>query len=390
MNFKAYPTYGQTPYVFYVEGMQGVKISKRQGALHVSGSDSFTHKRIEKFLLEQGIDITAMGLREFNEQLADKGLLSSGSGRQRQQTRSFTQRPETFQSTGSFDAALKKTPERLSFEASQLDLKTCPFRNTTIKDTSVIISSNEPRALEALFQQTRLSQISYAHLPVADVVATNVKTGDTLFIERKTTHDLYDSVNNNQRSHDQCERMFDAVNEIRAQGKRARAIWIIESQSTENALLHSTLSTIQAVDGLINYLDLISDQSVHQSYCMKHSVYMMAKYIQGFFEQKLYYSVKSSNPSIMRSKKDRIAAKSIIANEERDSGVTHHTSDALHQMLSYIPHINTAVAKELANTGKSFAEILQMSQSELEEIKGIGKKSAEKIANTFNTRTLPK
>ena len=132
---------------------------------------------------------------------------------------------------------------------------------------------------------------------------------------------------------------------------------------------------------------MINDQSVHQTWSMKHTVYVANKYIQGFFEQKLAYPVKTGNPNIMRSKQERINAKSTSV-KNIESGVVRHTSSDLAQMLSYIPAINTKVARNLASTGKSFAEILQMNVDELQKIHGIGDKTAELIYSTFNTRKV--
>lgn len=386
-QFKAYPPNAEAPYAFYVVGLQGVKITRKGGAvngsLQISGTDSFTKRRIENELKAHGIDLATSGLREFYASLQDAGLVTFGRGRSSYAGRSFTHQNRN---THSFDENLQKTPQQLMSEASMLNLSTCPFKDSTINNVSVIISSNETQALAELFRQTKLKNISVAHLPVADIIAINNKTGDTLFIERKTTQDLYSSVTVDQRSHDQSERLFDAVNELRQQGVRARAIWLVEAQNESNVMLHSTLPIIQAVDGLINYFDMINDQSVHQTFGMRHSVYVTAKYIQGFFEQKLCNPVQTGNTNVMRSYKERVAAKTIQPTESRNSGVTRHTSKELAQMLSYIPSVNTAVAKALANTGKSFAEILQMTQPELEAIKGVGKKTAENIVEVFNMR----
>lgn len=379
MEFKAYPPNSDSPYVFYVVGMQGVKISRRSNVLQISGADAFTKRRIEIFLRENNIDLTTLGIRSLHASLLEAGLLSSGRSRT---SGSFTRQ----QQTSGHGQTLSKTPQQLIDESNRLKIDTCQFRKSTIDNVSVIVSSNEVPALAEMFHQSALKHISVAHLPVADIVATNMKTGDTLFIERKTTNDLHAAVTTNQRSHDQSERLFDAVNELRKQGVRARAIWLVEAQNANNVMLHSSLPIMQGVDGLINYFDMINDQSVHQTFSMNHTVYVAAKYIQGFFEQKLYKSVQSKNPSIMRSYKDRVAAKTILPTDERDSGVTRHTSTELAQMLSYIPSVSTAIAKELASTGRSFAEVLQMTEDELLSIKGIGKQTAQNIFRVFNAR----
>jgi len=191
----------------------------------------------------------------------------------------------------------------------------------------------------------------------------------------------------NAHSHDQSERLFDAVQKLKAEGKRARAIWIVEAQQDGKHFLDNALPEIRNVSGLVNYFDLINEQSVHQSYSIEHTVYLAAKYAQGFFEQSLYYAVETSNPRVNRSGKERLADKTPDAVvDKRESRVKLHTARDVVNMLSYIPSISTNVAKALASTGKSFTEVTQMSLEELKLIKGIADKSAESIYQDFNAK----
>jgi ERCC4-type nuclease len=356
--------------------------------LVIDAPDPFTEKRINEFLLKNGINIEVLTMRSLLSAFSSKNLLQTYVQGQKRNTRqsghSFTSN-ENFQKSGSY---LKKTPLDLINESNQLDLETAPFRDSSLSDLSVIISSNEPRLLYDKFMLTKLQNVSYAKLDIGDIIITSKSTGDTLLIERKIIQDLNQSVMVGAHSHDQSERMFDAVNTLKYEGKRARAIWMIEAQDDGKHLLDSSLEKIQQISGLFAYFDLINDQSVYQTWSMNHTVYLACKFAQAFFEQKLFYKVKSNpSPFIHRSKKERLAAKAIDpVSVTRDSGVTTHTSNDLYQMLSYIPSINIGVAKELAGTGKSFAEITQMSQKELEAIKGVGKKTAELIFSSFNKR----
>ncbi|MAX01072.1 MAG: hypothetical protein CMN72_15835 [Sphingomonas sp.] len=380
MKFKAYPPSHEFPFAFYVVGKKGIKVTKRQGMLCASGGSAQVNTDIEDELRRIGVNLEKTSMGELKRIFLSKGMLAHSYG-------AGSSANKDFHESNTYEVKLKKSPDAIIREVSKLDISTCPFRDSTRKEVSVIISSNEPRELLSFFEDSKIFDITMGHLPVADIVATNSATGDTLFIERKTIHDLYDSVTNNQRSHDQSERLFDAVNKLKREGKRARAIWLIEAQTEGQNLIHSSLECVQNVDGLINYFDMINDQSVHQTWSMKHTVYVANKYIQGFFEQKLAYPVKTGNPNIMRSKQERINAKSTSV-KNIESGVVRHTSSDLAQMLSYIPAINTKVARNLASTGKSFAEILQMNVDELQKIHGIGDKTAELIYSTFNTRKV--
>ncbi len=152
--------------------------------------------------------------------------------------------------------------------------------------------------------------------------------------------------------------------------------------------LDNALPEIRQVSGLVGYLDAINDQSVLQSYSIRHTAYLVLKFAQAFFEQKLANTVKTKNPMVNRSGKARLEAKANSAPiaQRESSGVVRHTATDLASMLSYIPSVNTKVAQNLAATGKSFAEILQMPLSEIMEIEGVGKKTAEQILNAFNMR----
>jgi ERCC4-type nuclease len=131
---------------------------------------------------------------------------------------------------------------------------------------------------------------------------------------------------------------------------------------------------------------MINEQSVHQSYSLNHTAYQVIKYAQCYFEQKLLQSVKTTNQKINRSAKQRLLAKEQRYQEptKKDSGVTRHNKVNQRDMLSYIPGVSSNVAFELSNLGKSFADIMKMSVTDLELIKGVGKVSAERIFEAFN------
>ena len=150
-------------------------------------------------------------------------------------------------------------------------------------------------------------------------------------------------------------------------------------------MLDNALPDIKNVSGLVNYFDMVNDQSVHQSYGMEHTAYLIAKYTQGFTELRIPYPVATSNPKVNRSGKERLAAKTVDAiRVSGEAGVTRHTATDIISMLSNLPSVSTRVAKNLANLGKSFTMVTRMSTEELEAIDGVGKKTAQKIFNHFN------
>lgn len=380
MRFKPFtPKNTAFPVKFY-STEQGISLGKRGSGVTIDAPDQFTFKRVEKLLLSHNIDINTIGLRELGVALQEADLIETSRGHRGSPYQKTAYQANKYQGVG------QKSVQQLVVESNLLDLNKPPFRDETINEVSVIISSNEPPHIADLFRKTKLNNINAAHLPVADIIATN-KDGDTLFIERKTIRDLNQSVITNARSHDQSERLFDEVMKLRRLGKRAVAVWIIESMPEGPYLASEALQNIQNVDGLLNYFTMINDQPTFQTFSTQHTIYMSAKLIQGFFEQKLFKGVTTTNPQVTRSKKERIAAKQVSAPAPStlDSGVTRHTSDKLQDMLAYIPGITTKTAKALAETGKTLSKITQMSEEELVAIHGIGAKSASRIFQSFNT-----
>lgn len=385
MKFKPYtPPGGSMPVQFYAVGMKGVSIGKKKGGgVCVKAPDEFTSNRVNKDLLSRGIDLSVLSLTELLPILTNADLIGAAPRGKANYNSKFHGHQGR---RGSFsENSVPKTTEDLMLESQMLDIGTAPFKVSTQKNVSVKVSSNEPVELLELLRGSKLLNVESAHLDVADVVVTNIKTGDTLFVERKTIQDMYQSVMVGAHSHDQSERMFDAVQKLKAEGKRARAIWIVEAQKGGKHLLDNALPDIKNVSGLVNYFDMVNDQSVHQSYGMEHTAYLIAKYTQGFTELRIPYPVATSNPKVNRSGKERLAAKTVDAvRVSGEAGVTRHTATDIISMLSNLPSVSTRVAKNLANLGKSFTMVTRMSTEELEAIDGVGKKTAQKIFNHFN------
>jgi ERCC4-type nuclease len=386
MKFKPYTPPGASyPVKYYCTEDNAITIGNIRGAgLQVSGPDPHMKQVAIDFLSLKGIDLHGHNVSTIFGALQKKGLIYSkkSSPRNKPNTEVLSQ-----YTTAIYSQNGPKTVETLIAESKQLELEKAPFKASTIKNVSVIVSSNEPPELLALLHRTKLINVSSGHLSEGDIVATDNKTGDTLLIERKTVQDLYQSVVTDLHSHDQCERMFAYVQARKREGKRSRAIWIVEAQEGGKHLIDNCLPEIRQVTGLINYFDMIADQSVIQSYSMEMTAYIIAKFIQGYFEQKLYYPAKTSNPSVNLSSKARLEAKAPDPlNKIVDSGVQRHTARDLVNMLAYIPSINTKVAKKLASTGRSFSEITTMSLSELKAIEGVGDTSAVKIFEDFNKK----
>ena len=385
MLFRPYiPPTASHPVKYYSTEDNAITIGfvKGQG-LSVSAPNDHVKNITLDYLALKGITLTDYTLASLFPMMQRQGLIAGQSKHrsrpQNSKKLAYTAHSPTYSQNG------PKSIEALISESKLLELEKAPFKSSTIKNVSVVVSSNEPPKLLHLLQRTKLLNVTSGHLNEGDICATDNVTGDTLIIERKTVQDLYQSVINDLHSHDQCERMFEYVQARKREGKRSRAIWLVEAQEDGKQLIDNALPDIRQVTGLINYFDMIADQSVIQSYSIEMSAYITAKFIQGFFEQKLYYPAKTTNARVNLSTKARLQCKAPDAlNNGEGSGVQRHTARDLVNILSYIPSINTKVAKELAATGKSFKEIVSMSLDQIKQVNGVGEKTAIKIFEDFN------
>jgi ERCC4-type nuclease len=271
-------------------------------------------------------------------------------------------------------------------ETNNEDLSKPPFKASTIKNTIITIDHREPNDFIELFLCSKLLNISNGTLELGDYLFEDELTGDQLIIERKTITDFTESVKGDKhRAHSQAERLYKHQSEMQSNGKRCKIVWIIEGEDQGKRMLYNGLPKAKEVDGMVNYLEIILNQSVIQSFNKKHSVYLMLKMAQGFIEQELFYKVKieGTGKRIDLSKKDRLHFKNNTCSEEHKTGVIS-INDGLAAMLSYLPNIKSNAAIELANTNKSFKDIVAMEIDELSDIKFIGKETAIKIYNTFN------
>lgn len=388
MKFRPWTPKGKKlPVRFYLEGStSGAYIGKKQGSLKISNSTINEDQNIRSFLLSHHIDIDTLGLTDFGEKITANRLHVFCS-----EVPNILNRVHN---VVDFNPNGKKSPRNwtqphrgqasqaeLYQESLQLDISSAPFKAATIEHSVVTVDTREPEQLYNLMLTSKIKSVCYGSLPLADIQIEDTRTGDILLIERKVISDFHKSIINNH-AHDQAERYFNATMAARAEGKRFRVIWIIESLQEGREGLYHSLPQIKMVDGMINYLDLILGQSVFQSFSLNHTCYLICKFLQGYFEEELYFKVKTGNPLVNRSKKDRHNIH-VGTSGVTDHGVTRARNN-LESMLVYIPSVRLNVARELATLGKSYKDIISMTVVELESIKGVGKKTALEIHSEFN------
>jgi len=388
MKFRPWTPKGKKlPVRFYLEGStNGAYIGKKQGSLKISNSTINEDQIIRSFLLSHQIDIDTLGLTELGEQITANRLHVFCS-----EIPNILNRDHNvvdFRRYGNTSTSNWTQPHRgqasqadLYQESLQLDVSSAPFKLATIKNTIITVDTREPEELYNLLLGSKIESVGYGSLPLADIQIQDARTSDILLIERKVISDFHKSIQNNH-AHDQAERYYNATMAARAEGKRFKVIWIIESQKEGQEGMYHSLPQIKMVDGMINYLDMITGQSVYQSFSLSHTAYLIAKFVQGYIEQELYYKLKTGSPLVNRSKKERLNFHDVSSNVT-DHGVTRARNN-LESMLVYLPSIRLNVARELATLGKSYKDIISMTVAELETIKGVGKKTALEIHSDFN------
>jgi ERCC4-type nuclease len=280
-------------------------------------------------------------------------------------------------------AALKnnKSQDQLYHEAANLDPSSIKFKNHIRKSLSIVVDHREPDELFTLLDRSQIDSVDIAQMPLGDIFVTDGKS--ELIFERKTITDFDVSIRgDDHRAHSQVERYYEYQQSMARKGVAVRFIWIIEGENEGARGLYHGLPEIKQMDGMINYITGISDQYLVSTYNLTHTAYLITKLIQGYFERELTYKVRIHDSRVDK-KHDRVLMD--VPESTQDRGVTRKV-DGLAPMLSYIPGISSNVAKELAATGKSFAEIVQMNREELLAIKGVGAGKADIIIASFGLR----
>ncbi|WMN81084.1 helix-hairpin-helix domain-containing protein (plasmid) [Vibrio parahaemolyticus] len=408
MQFRPWKPSSSDVYIrFYVVGREGEFLSKIGNRIQVTSPSNARKIEITRFLHSVGIDIQTVGLRELAMLLDEKGLTQSSNhtrGRTYHQESRFDQAMNNVIGEGRFKSrnAFGKDSnfsfsdsslEQLYNEALHLDVSSAPFKDSTYKDAIVLVDHREPAELFNKLSSTGIKNVHPTSLPDGDILVTSQSDPSrVLLIERKTLTDLYNNItSDNHHAHEQAERYYRSMVSNANEGIYMQVVWIVEGERKEQGqirTLYNVLPQVKQMDGWLNYISAICCQQTIQTFNLNHTAYMVAKLIQGFVEQSLYYPVKVRNMRVdMSSTERKKMNKALIQSDSEPShkGVIS-ASDGLKGILAILPGINTKVAYELAMSGKSLAEIVNMTENELLEIKGIGNKTAKQIFKIFNLK----
>ncbi|TNC80198.1 MAG: hypothetical protein C9356_14825 [Oleiphilus sp.] len=386
MLFRPWKPKGSDFYIrFYVEHGDGDFIGKKGGGLEITAASQIRKVEIGNFLRSHGIDVDLIGMAELHQALKQNSLLVFQRGGGKQNTRSSVAKPAVTDDGHSFSFA-NKTPEELFEDSLTLVPSKAPFKASTLKNGFIGMDHREPEGLKSLVESIPLETFS-ASLPNGDFVIGDRKNPTReLIVERKTITDFYTGiVRDDRHCHEQAERYFSYAQERAKEGVYIQVIWVIEAENQGKRLLYNTLPEVKQIDGMVSYLTVINRQSVVQSYGENHTAYLIAKFAQAFIEESLFYPVKVNDIRIDKTKSQRHAISGLPDQSDSNHGVVISTQ-GLEQMLSVFPGIKSNVAKELAKTGRSFAEIVSMSVDELKSVKGIGTQSAIKLHHYFNLK----
>lgn len=278
----------------------------------------------------------------------------------------------------------RRTPQEISADSLNYSLSSAPFKSKTISNCKIVVDSREPNSLVTKMSEGKIAVCREA-LEVGDIKLISADTDDHIIIERKTVTDFYSSITEpEKRAHSQAERLFDYQNEFAKNGTRVQVIWMIEGEQNGVRTLYNALPQTNQMDGMINYLVSVLNQHVVQAYNCHHLCYLVQKFVQGFFEQELFYPVKSiSGAQIDRRKSERSSIAAIPLEQGRHGVSIPGRQDLFHVLTSF-KSVDSRIANSLIETGLVLKDILALSKEDLVKFNGIGRNLAEKIEREFN------
>ncbi|MEH0791131.1 hypothetical protein KW882_02360 [Vibrio parahaemolyticus] len=401
-SFKPWVPKGKTlPVRFYINGNSKEYLSKVSNKIQVTALTVGRKREIEAFLFEHGIDLNTVGLTELGNRLSSVGLVSGGGRGATTASRSYSRGNVVQASFGrkhrSIDdvdfSFVNKSQEDLYHEANRLKPSDTPFKDSSRRSLAIAVDHREPSALINGVKSIGLNT-TVMSLDAGDVLVSDMTDSSRLLlIERKTITDLYTNISGeNKHAHHQAERYYDMMVEYASEGVSLQVVWVVEGEEASDGTirgLYNVLPQVKQVDGWMNYLIAVCGQYVVPTFNTNHTSYMIAKLAQGWVEKSLYYPVKVGNVRVDKSRRERTAMtgefKAPVKAETSHRGVIR-ADDGLIGMLGIMPCINRKIAENLAKTGRTFVEIVSMTEAELKEIDGIGDKTAKNIRQMFDSK----
>lgn len=283
-----------------------------------------------------------------------------------------------------YDKVDIRTPQEISDQASSYPIDSAPFKKTTLDSCKIIIDTREPSKLVGYLAQGKIA-IDVGALEIGDIKIVSNNTQDHIIIERKTITDFYSAITgDDHRAHSQAERLYDYQQKQHENGVRVLVLWMIEGDLNGRRMLYNTLPESRQTDGMINYLVAILGQHVIQAFNMHHLCYLVSKFTQGFFEQQLYYPVRTATGSqIDRKKSERAPMVSVGGSGQH--GVSIPGRADLFHVLTAFKSIDSRVANSMIGSGLTLKSIMDLSKEDLRKFDGVGPTLAQRIFEEFNS-----
>jgi len=367
---------------FYVVNKEGEFIGEGNKKLFINASTEARKTEIYNSLLGNGIDINIYdNTQELEGKLESRGLLINLV---KPKFKSNIKKEITDTNLDNQENYTYKNDEQIELEANNLCIEKTPFRNETRLNTFIQVDDREPIALFETLQKNGLSISKTRLIDGSVVIKSKQDNNKKLVIVRMTASELRAAImGKEKRAYLKAEKYYKSIQEYQNEGGLMQVVWLIESDmknGNKQNLLNS-METLEDFSSWYNYISVICNQQLIETFNITHTAFLISTLTQGFTEQELYFPIKVGKRRIDRTAKERKKLKKKIKVINTPNG---SIGDDLVSLLSLIPGINSNIAIALAKTGKTFSQITNLSQEELQYIPGIGPKNSIVIFCTFN------
>ena len=378
MKFKGWkPQNAHRIVRFYLVGEKGVFIGRKKKLLQVSAEEDGVAQRVYEELKALHIDLDSVrSVSDLEVRLRTANLLIE----------ELKKAPNGINHSSPVEIGKPHHHYSYSYlvqHQRSIDMKTIKLKEVTKNNVSITFDHLLPIEFKNLLKDVGI-HVKYEPINCGDIqIVNNLDPTKVILIRRKPISEgLMNKQDPAEHAHAQAEIYQRKKLEYARNGISLQIIWIFEADSTNGNTQHlfNMLPTLNQTSNFIQFLSTSCNQQVIESLGMFHTAYFLAKIAQGLCEQELYYPVNVLPQSSYTEKEVFVESFS----EEQKHYAIVQAKDDLAALLINMPGINKKIAKELAYTGKSLAQITALTQAELEQVDGIGPKSAAVIHRLFN------
>ncbi|MCY9874502.1 helix-hairpin-helix domain-containing protein [Vibrio barjaei] len=263
----------------------------------------------------------------------------------------------------------------------RLDINNCSFRATRLSSMYAQVSHGLEKEWRDMFEVTPLKVLDISSDSLGDIVLGDHVSQRELIVKIVSVGQLRASIKDLSFK-EQSENLWRyQVKEMWA-GRDVKVVWIVLSE-LNGAGLYSCADTIEETTSIVSYLTGCLGHHVVECYSRQHAVLQIQKMTQMHVDKAV---IDTSLPG--NNKKSAKAFEREIFDTPFTNKDIHAMTDParrLEAILLNMPNINQRTAKSLAKTGKSLAELANLTPDELGQLDGVGVGSAELIYRTFNT-----